>query len=347
MLPETVESSCPDSSMALIEPDAKLIVQEWNAFVRSGHRPTHVDRPVLHSWQRSRDFGVDPFGGRSELILSRQELEDRLERSRLLIDVARSYMHKIFDAVRDQHHLIYLTDEYGNILDLFGEQADKLAFERHYNFRIGASWNEQAVGTTAVSVALHEDITIPYMSSAKYCYDLKVTSCAAIPLHGEDGDVMGILGIATASRHLSTQIFWMLVSAQMGIENRFRLQRYEADIRVVSQQFQALYNAVSDVVICVDDDGRICRMNSAAEELLNLKSERVSGQQVADVLDFSPLLLQPHHQSDAVREGFLRDSRKRIYPLRHEIAPSPGSAEREHIYIFGNQGAAVRGGGNS
>ncbi len=322
-----------------VERDAKLISEEWDAFIRRGSRPAHVAPPVLRSWERSRELGVDPFGGgRSELLLSHAELERQVASNQRLLTTARPYMYRINDAVRGQRHLIYLTEVSGNILELLGDEADKAAFKHQYNFCVGASWNECAVGTTAVSVALFEDTTISYMSSAKYCFNLKLTSCAAIPLHDDDEELVGILGIATDSRELNANIFWMLISAQMGIENRFRLSRYEADIQVIHDRFRALYESTSDVIVCVDAAGQITSINSAAEELLNLESSRVRGRKVEQVLDFSPMLFDL--PADDVRSelpcgGFLRDSRKRVYPLRHQVSSGEGiSAER--LYIFGH-----------
>ncbi|PIE18770.1 MAG: hypothetical protein CSA66_03865 [Proteobacteria bacterium] len=322
------------------EPDAAVISHEWDAFVRRGTRPTKVAPCVQRSWERSRALGVDPFGGRSELVLSRAELQRQIADNQRLVETVRPYMHQVYDAARGCHHLIYLTDASGTILALQGDSADKAAFERRYNFKVGASWSEQAVGTTAVSVALSEDTTVPYLSSAKFCRDLQGTSCAAIPLHDDDEALVGVLGIATDSTDLNPQIFWLLVSAQMGIENRFRLRRYEEDIAVLHHSFRSVLDGVSDVIVSVDGDGRICDINSAAEELLDLRSKQVRGRRAEDVLDFSPTLLNSTPSSGGAG-GFLRDRRKRIYPLRREIASASGRGA-VRTFIFGRQGAASR-----
>ncbi len=272
--------------------------------MRSGRKPTHVSESVYKSWTRSHDFEIDPYGGKSRLILSAAELQEKMSNNLQLIDVASGYMHKIHDAIRGMKHLLYLTDADGNILFLLGDPVEKRKFEQHFNFKAGASWGEQAVGTTAVAVALYEKTTIPYMSSAKYCYDLKETSCAAIPLSNNDDEIIGIIGIATHSKELSMQVFWMLVSAQMGVENQFRLQKYEAGIHVINQQFQAIFDSVSDVIVCVDGEGCICDINSTAEDILNLKGTEIQGKRVSEVLDFSPLLLGQGNEMQQCQDGF-------------------------------------------
>jgi len=337
------EMSLPPETSA-IEPCGSQIVQEWNSFVRSGRKPTHVSESVYKSWTRSHDFEIDPYGGKSRLILSAAELQEKMSNNLQLIDVASGYMHKIHDAIRGMKHLLYLTDADGNILFLLGDPVEKRKFEQHFNFKAGASWGEQAVGTTAVAVALYEKTTIPYMSSAKYCYDLKETSCAAIPLSNNDDEIIGIIGIATHSKELSMQVFWMLVSAQMGVENQFRLQKYEAGIHVINQQFQAIFDSVSDVIVCVDGEGCICDINSTAEDILNLKGTDIQGKRVSEVLDFSPLLLGQGNEMQQCQDGFLRDTRKRMYSLRRRFQRIGARGEENGcVFVFdGHQSAPAK-----
>ncbi|PIE35900.1 hypothetical protein CSA56_02330 [candidate division KSB3 bacterium] len=331
------ESSTP-SDISKREPYAQVIVQEWNTFVRHGSKPSHVDEPIFKSWLRSKALDVNPYCGKSQIILSPSELQETLNKNQGLVQTAKSYMHKIYDAVKGMKHLLYLTDVEGNILYLVGGAPQTQRFEQHFNFKVGASWSEQAVGTTAVAVALHESTTIPYMSSAKYCYNLKVTSCAAIPLRNSEEEVVGILGIAAHSKQLSQQIFWMLVSAQMGIENQFRLQRYEDTIQVISQQYQSVFDSVSDVIVCVDNLGRISDINAKAEEILNTNVRKIRGKYVGDVLDFSPLLLRNGGIGNTRPKGFLYDTRRRMYPLRKQIHRTNSAGESDgQVYVFDGQ----------
>lgn len=66
------------SEMTMIEPYGPLIVQEWNKFVHCGIKPSHVNESIFKSWQRCKEFNVDPYCGKSEILLSPKELQKKL-----------------------------------------------------------------------------------------------------------------------------------------------------------------------------------------------------------------------------------------------------------------------------
>ena len=66
------------SEITTLEPHGPLIVQEWNKFIHWGVKPSHVDESIFKSWQRSKDFQVDPYCGKSQILLSPEELQEKL-----------------------------------------------------------------------------------------------------------------------------------------------------------------------------------------------------------------------------------------------------------------------------
>ena len=276
----------------------KGIIGDWENFIKFGTKPSSVDIAVHKSWKRCMDCNVDPIhGGKSQIVLSSGELKDKLSKYSDYINITRFYMQKIYNAIKGYGYLLYLTDNEANIIYLVGDDKTKEEFRQIFNFCAGAAWSEDAVGTTAVAIALSEHISVPYISDSKYCLSLKATSCSGIPLRDENNNVFGILGAAANFKNMAPQIFWMLVSAQFGIENQIRMKQQREVIRMHSNYYKSVFNSVSDAIIGVDSHGVIKEINATAETIINESANKIIGRNVKDVLEFHPLLYTTGNQA--------------------------------------------------
>ncbi len=192
--------------------------------------------------------------------------------------------------LRDSGYLIYLTDEDGYIISLTGDFSTISDLEKNFNFKVGASWHENTIGTTAVGVALNNQISVPYMSSEKFCYDLRTTSCCATPLKNATDELIGCIGVAANFKDMNRSIFGIILSAKVGIENQLRLQQYHNKFAVLRHYYRSVFNSVSDAIITIDNYGVICEINACAEKLINEKAKNIVGKRIEDILDFKPVL---------------------------------------------------------
>jgi transcriptional regulator with PAS, ATPase and Fis domain len=271
--------------------DNNIMRKEWENFISNGRIPYSVSSKVLRSWERSNELGVNPYEGKSNIILSKDDLLIKLNENKKLIDVSKSFINKIYQNIKGCGYLIFLTDNQGNLLHTIGDKKVLEAFNKEFNFMIGASWSEEAVGTTAVSMVLSEENSIPFMSEEKFCYSLKNRACSAVPIRNIDNKLMGVLGVAASFADANNQIYGILIGAQMAIENQLRLLKTNKDLSLISNYYKSIFYSVSDAIIAIDNKGIITDINKNAEDILNSKSLEIIGKKASEVLNCYPIIL--------------------------------------------------------
>ncbi|MFI6567554.1 transcriptional regulator [Streptomyces sp. NPDC050534] len=89
-----------------------------------------------------------------------------------------------------------LTDESGTILWTCGGRTMRRRAER-VNFAPGGRWDEQAMGTNALSLALRTGRPSSVFSAEHLVTALHDWVCYCAPVHGADGRVLGVLDMST------------------------------------------------------------------------------------------------------------------------------------------------------
>lgn len=284
--------------MNLIEVHNNTILrEEWHNFIGYGQIPHYVREEVLSSWERSKELKVNPFDGKSKIILSKANLHEKLKENKILIDITKPFMHKIYEKIKNCGYIVFLTDYDGNLLHTIGDEKVKEFFEKNLNFAIGASWSEQAVGTTAVSMAISAESSIPFMAEEKYCFELKKKACSAVPIKNINDKMIGILGVAANFPKPNPLIYGILLGAQMAIENSLRIMKTNTDLHLISHYYKAIFNSVTDAIITIDNKGIITDINEKAGEILNNNAGKIVGKRVKEVLNCYPVII------DALKSG--------------------------------------------
>lgn len=267
------------------------IIKKWSRFVKYGEKPTNLREEVIKSWERSKEFNVDAFGGKSNTILTVEELNNKLERYKSLIDITIPYINNVLSTINGLGYIVFLTDSETNILYVAGDEEALEDFNQMYNFKVGAAWSEQAVGTTAVSMVISEGKSVPFMAAEKYCYELKKRACCAVPIRNIDDEIIAILGIAASFPKPNYQLIGILVAAEMAIENQLRMMKMNEKFRMVNNYYKTIFDSVSDAIVTVDNKGIITDVNEMAKEILREDTDKLIGQNAKDVLEFYPVIL--------------------------------------------------------
>ncbi len=293
---------------------------EWRKFIKFGIKPKNVEQNILASWERSKDMGIDPYKCIPGARLTEKELKERITLKEDQIKIIIPYLNRIHEVVKGDGYLFYFADELGNILHIAGDDADISYFGNHYNFRNGVSCKEEIVGTTAPSLVLSDKIIVSHLSSAKYCLELKKTTCSALPLLGEDNEFIGILGVAANFKPVNKHILGILLSARMGIENQLRLDKQCKYLSVMNNYYGNIFESSPEAVLFVDNKGDIVSANEKALEIINDKPSEIIGKKVENVLDFPAVLFNNSVNDFSDRNCFIytRD-RKHSYKLKEQI----------------------------
>ncbi len=283
------------SMLPMLNMEEKLLLRAgWEHFIEHGKSSEGIDPVIAASWQRSRDWDVDPFLSGNCLILTEAELSEKLEENQEIIDVAVPYMRDMHQALYGIGYMMFLTDADGWVLHAIGDKNIMDDFRETLDFQLGVSWDERVVGTTAVGIALHHHQPVPFIAEEKYCLILKDRACAAAPVKRADGSIAAVLGLATNLHkvvRLDNTIFALLCAAQAAIENKLQLLHAKETLQVIDSRYLKVFESVSDAIVSVDSKGMVKSINSKAADILSVNPGKVINHPAADILGCNPVQL--------------------------------------------------------
>ncbi|MFE8992346.1 transcriptional regulator [Streptomyces collinus] len=185
-------------------PDLKqrraVLEHEWSRWVPRlsvpGAQPggtATLRHEVTESWARSLG-SVDP-GRDSAPVTDGGEVHERWTSSPLYRPVS-ALSGELHSIAEDAGFVTAVTDEAGTILWTCGGPAMRRRAEQ-VNFAPGGRWDEQAMGTNALSLALRTGRPSSVFSAEHLVSALHGWVCYCAPVHGRDGRVLGVLDLST------------------------------------------------------------------------------------------------------------------------------------------------------
>ncbi|GGR51544.1 GAF domain-containing protein [Streptomyces aurantiogriseus] len=148
---------------------------------------------VTESWARSLT-SVDP--GRDSAPVADGGAVHRLWSGSPLRGPVDGLADELRSVADDAGFVTAVTDESGTILWTYGGQAMRRRAE-WVNFAPGGRWDEEAMGTNAVSLALRTGRPSTVFSAEHLVTALHGWACYCAPIHGPDGHVLGVLDLST------------------------------------------------------------------------------------------------------------------------------------------------------
>ncbi|MEU6919284.1 transcriptional regulator [Streptomyces olindensis] len=177
-----------------------VLEHEWSRWVPRlsvpGTRPggsAALRHEVTESWARSLG-SVDPARD-SAPVTDGGRVQQRWTSSPLYRPVS-ALAGELHSIAEDAGFVTAVTDESGTILWTCGGPTMRRRAER-VNFAPGGRWDEQAMGTNALSLALRSGRPSSVFSAEHLVSALHGWVCYCAPVHGPDGRVLGVLDLST------------------------------------------------------------------------------------------------------------------------------------------------------
>lgn len=251
--------------------NSQRIYEQWENFQKG----KDVDRTIIRefiyrSWQRCRQYGVDPLKPVSK-VASPAQLREQTVLNAPLIESSRVIMEKIFSMISGTMTTMVLANSMGMVLRVLPEDS-----ELHVP---GMFSREEYLGTIGIGTCLEEKRQIEIFGAEHYCRYHHGLVCSAAPIFGHNHDVIGILGVTTAAESFHSHTSGMLGTAVYAISQQMHL-------RELLEEQHTLIELLEEGIIALDASKNIRTMNSNALKLLKLKSTPV-GSLVTDVIEFS------------------------------------------------------------
>ncbi len=300
-----------------------LTIEDWRRFLadRDRDRTALPDSPILASWQRCLDQGVDPMMANCTAFVPLAQIE---EQAALLKDLGHEVERTVYAAIRHRDLLMTVSDAQGRLLRTIGnkkilQQADSLRFGP------GAVWAEGSVGTNAISLALGTQMPWQICGVEHFCISHHAWTCSATPIFTPLGSLWGCLDISGHVSSNHSQALWLTMMAVRETERLLFNASLDSMGELSRDMFRAIVGSVPVGLCLVNDQGRITFANPLAEHLLGTSSA-LRGARAGEYFDFTGIDLAAENSQQAL----LCPRRPDLFA---ELAPFVSTNHRRHYLI--------------
>jgi transcriptional regulator of acetoin/glycerol metabolism len=263
-------------SLDVYDKNRERIMAAWKKFIKTGELDERILRKeIASSWKRCSEMNLDPSIEKINRLVSADEREEHLKRSRILLEVARPFIANLYESIREMEVAVILTDKDGFIVEILAEGTIKTMMNSA-GLVFGQYLTEETIGTTAPSIVLKIKKPMRVVADEHWCEIAKVCTCAAAPIHDPGGELVGVLDITArydiAEEHPHT--YGMVVAAANAIETQLQLRTTSDELYKSHEYLNATIQSISDGLIVVDKQMRVIQLNLLASELTGLQVGR-------------------------------------------------------------------------
>jgi len=242
--------------------------QCWKAFFLEHQDPPAgtVDPLILKSWNRCREWGLDPYHIVRETI-SREEMERRCRENDFLIQATRPVFDAFMEQMGARISTLDLYDKDLTFIHTFGD-VSPIAVRRYAvpGFRC----TESTAGVTAMSLAKETGRAAQITGAEHFDASLHDKTCTSVPLFNEEQELIGIINMverlgADASRSLG-----IMHAIGQGITYSLKLLEQHRSLEKINRINEAILEAIGEGILVVDQDGTVIMINQFARRLLKM-----------------------------------------------------------------------------
>lgn len=258
------------ASRAAIDPSLRLawIQRARQAAFEEGGLAGGLSPLIERSWHRCLSMGLNPHEKVVFDPVSSSRLKLALEKSRPLISASQPVIQTLTRALLHTRYFALLTDAEGIVLDVQG-LVDAQEPSVRAIARMGVDLSEQRVGTTAIGACLAEAEPIWLHRGEHFFEDNQVFSCAGAPIHGPQGDLLGMLDLTGVSVPEQPALKHLVTQAAHSIENALTLASPHALLLRLNWPGRLL-GEDDDGLLCLDESGMTVGYNRHAALMLEL-----------------------------------------------------------------------------
>ncbi|WP_242143111.1 MULTISPECIES: sigma-54-dependent Fis family transcriptional regulator [unclassified Bacillus cereus group] len=221
----------------------------WEKFVNEGVLDsTRINKRILESWHRCKEENVNPHIQKGLNILTYNKFKEQKKKSEIFLDIALPHLQNMKKTIDELQMMALLIDPDGYVLSITGNQKT-LRQAKHINFIEGVKWTEAAVGTNAIGTALATEEAIMISGTEHYSIASHSWSCAAAPIHNDDGKLLGVLDFSCPIECSHPYMLGMVTSIAHAIERECSIRVYQQELELL-HRFLHVTDSGEPVVIC-------------------------------------------------------------------------------------------------
>lgn len=290
-------------------PELLAFENAWIKFVKHQEINTSVIRPeVCESWQRCYALGMDPLSNNKIPLISKENINKRLEKNKLLMSVVTPYMDSIYETIKGSGFRVDFSDAEGYTLRSFCDE-DTLEICDKTNSFPGANRLESVAGTNSIGIALLTGKPIQVAGAEHYVQIFHRWAGSSAPIKQEDGKVLGVLSVIGRYELVHFHTLALVSSAAKAIENELYIHKVNEQIEASNSQLRTTLETVTDGVVYLAKD-KIMQVNKQMRNLIGKEEADIVGENVYDVIKTIPALNEMfntehnvYHEGEIVLKG--------------------------------------------
>ncbi|HDR7712925.1 TPA: sigma-54-dependent Fis family transcriptional regulator [Bacillus cereus] len=240
----------------------------WKKFIDEGVLDSNrINERISESWHRCKQANVNPHMNKGQKILSSHVFREQKKKSEIFLDIALPQIQNLRKTIDELQMMALLIDPDGYVLSLSGNKQT-LKRAKHINFIEGVKWTEAAVGTNAIGTALEIEEAIMISGTEHYSVASHSWSCAAAPIHNDDGKLIGILDFSCPIEFSHPYMLGMVTSIAHAIERECSIRVHQNELHLI-HRFLDVIDSDEQVVICNHRDVIVSASKSVRERINN------------------------------------------------------------------------------
>lgn len=256
--------------------------ESWHRFVKGEPVECDVAPLIYRSWERSLGHQVNPTDISQHKFLSSSGLRELRESREDLIRASSSVLPFLFKLLKSSNFSILLGDKDAFILESLGEGPFLNKAQQIY-LSPGGNWGEDVKGTNAIGTALIENAPVTIHGSEHYVQQNHFLTCSAAPIHGINGEILGVIDISSEIGSKEYTLDIALMGARLIEQNLYSLN-IERELDFYKQSSRLTLDLLKEGFLSVDRHGFITSINALGVALIGRKAESIMGRHVSDAL---------------------------------------------------------------
>ncbi|MDD4238757.1 MAG: sigma 54-interacting transcriptional regulator [Desulfotomaculaceae bacterium] len=319
------------------------IQDEWSKFIKGKPVNTSiVPRTIYDSWQRSMEYGVDPYS-RNERFLSKEEIKKQILDKDGLVKKFGDIIIEVQRLAREKGLSVQLFDSEANNIQLIAHSS---FLHRELGLRnpIPVNVSENIFGTNAGCLAIRENKSVQVLGPEHFNFYFHKFYCSAAPIHNTKGDIIGAINISSYS-HKHTIDTLMLVTF---LAKTFDSINFIMDTIGKLDTFNLAMNRTIEYLpqgmVYVNNDNEIEHYNDKMVELLGLDKSNIK----ADLTKYISDLQKVGVDSFADKKEIYLDvqGRKKLFLISAKKIFNHNSSEERIIFLENAKNANNTSDGN-
>lgn len=241
--------------------------ESWEGFVNNGSKPLNILSSILSSWQRSIEYGVDPFQSYISESLRDQELQMERERNEKMLNCSEPVMKQLFHAIEGSKSILAISDKNGYVLDVIGDQPTKKEAEM-INFFPGAPWREEVAGTNAIGTVIKQKKPIEIVHTEHFCTGWHNWTCVASPIMNPlTNELIGVIDLSGKWGEFPQHTLGMAMSMAKNISYNIE-KEYFSRISELNPFLLTAFRSFDEGLMIIDQNKNVVKTNAATRKII-------------------------------------------------------------------------------